>query len=85
MSCLLSLLFYYVCAWLLCDIEPGKEYTWYSGIWHGWFFLPNLVRHWFTGALYKADFYTPAYNVWYWVVSISTVLSTLFKSSDSSR
>lgn len=28
---------YCVLGKLLCDIDPGKEYTWYSGIWHGLF------------------------------------------------
>ena len=29
--------------WLLCDIDPNKTYTWYSGIWHGMFFIPNFI------------------------------------------
>mgnify|MGYP003400363497 CR=1 FL=1 len=32
--------------WLLCDIDPNKTYTWYSGIWHGMFFIPNFIRSW---------------------------------------
>ena len=51
---LITVLVYCFFGWLLCDIVPGKEYTWYSGIWHGLFFVVNLVRSWFTDALYKA-------------------------------
>lgn len=49
---------------LLCDINPDKYYTWYSGIWHGFFFIPNLLRSWFGDALYKANDCSTAYNVW---------------------
>ncbi len=28
----LTIVIYYFIGKLLCDIEPGKEYTWYSGI-----------------------------------------------------
>lgn len=28
--------------WLLCDIDPNKTYTWYSGIWHGMFLFRIL-------------------------------------------
>lgn len=64
--------------WLLCDIEPGEKYSWYSGIWHGMFFLVNWVRSWFTDALYKAEEYTAAYNVFYWIFSIGSVCGFLF-------
>ncbi len=54
---------------LVCDINPERTYSWYSGIWHGVFFIPNLLRHFFDSAiLYKANFYTTAYNVWWWIV-----------------
>ena len=52
--------------WLLCDIAPNETYTWYSGIWHGLFFFQNLILSWFTDALYKAEYYTTAYNVFWW-------------------
>ena len=53
---LITVLVYCFFGWLLCDIDPGKEYTWYSGIWHGLFFVVNLIRSWFTDALYKAEY-----------------------------
>ena len=71
--------------WLLCDINPEKKYTWYSGIWHGMFFVVNIVRSWFTNALYKAEIYTATYNVFYWIFSILSVLGFLFGGARSTR
>lgn len=82
---LIKILVYCFLGWLLCDIDPDKEYTWYSGIWHGLFFVINFVRSWFTDALYKAETYTTAYNVFYWIFSILSVLGFLFGGYSSSR
>lgn len=75
---LITVLVYCFLGWLLCDINPGEKYTWFSGIWHGMFFVPNLLRSWFTDALYKAEVYTTAYNVFFWIFSILDVIGTLF-------
>jgi hypothetical protein len=48
--------------WLLCDINPDKNYIWYSGIWHGIFFVPNYIRHLVWNTPFKAEIYTSAYN-----------------------
>lgn len=64
--------------WLFCNIDPDKTYSWYAGIWHGMFIVPNFIRSIFTDALYKAENYKTAYNVFYWVFSIICVLSTIF-------
>lgn len=61
----------------LCNIEPGTTYSWYSGIWHGLFFIPNLVRSWFGDTLYKAEYYTTAYNIFWWVTVIWQGLTVL--------
>lgn len=74
----ITILVYSIAGWLLCNIDPDKEYIWYSGIWHGLFFVPNLIRSWFTDAIYKAETYTAAYNFFYWVVCIISVLGFLF-------
>ena len=71
---IITILVYCLLGWLLCDIEPSKEYSWYSGIWHGLFFVINMVRSIFTDALHKAEFYTVAYNIFYWIFSIISVL-----------
>lgn len=64
--------------WLLCDIDIEQTYTWYSGIWHGIFFVPNYVRYLIGDSPYKAESYTAAYNVFYWIFSILSTLSAIF-------
>ena len=71
--------------WLLCDIDPSETYSWYSGIWHGLFFIPNLIRSWFGDALFKAEDYTTAYNVFYWIFAVLSVLGSVFGGSGSNR
>ena len=56
-------------------IDPDKTYTWYSGIWHGMFFISNFIRSWFTDVLYKAESYTEAYNVFWWIFNGLSVFS----------
>lgn len=59
-------------------INPDKTYYWYSGIWHGIFVVPHWIFSWFDEDIYcKAPNSTTAYSIWWWVVSIFTVLSTL--------
>ena len=82
---IITILAYCFLGWLLCDIDPGRKYTWYSGIWHGLFFVINFVRSWFTDALYKAETYTTAYNVFYWIFSILSVFGFLFGGTGRSR
>jgi hypothetical protein len=81
MRLIITILVYSFIGWLLCNIDAAKEYAWYSGIWHGMFFIPNLIRSWFSDALYKAEFYTTAYNVFYWIFSILSVIGFLFRPS----
>lgn len=64
--------------WLLCDINPDKYYTWYSGIWHGIFFVPNFIRSLFFHAEYKAVDYSTGYNVFYWIFAIGSTFSFFF-------
>lgn len=66
-----------IAAWL-CDIEPNKTYTWYSGMWHGLFCIPNWIRSLFySDVLCKANNYTTAYNIWWWIMFIWTLLSII--------
>ncbi|MDD2344929.1 MAG: hypothetical protein PHY85_02180 [Bacteroidales bacterium] len=52
----------------ICYINPGKTYTWYSGIWHGIFIIPNWVVSWFADDVYcKAPNSTTAYSIWWWI------------------
>lgn len=66
----------------ICDISSTETYSWYSGIWHGIFFFPNLLRSFFSDALYKAESYTTAYNVWWWIVVVFQCLG-LFGGRES--
>lgn len=62
----------------LCDIEPYKTYTWYSGIWQGLFCIPNWIRSLFyDDVLCKANTYTAGYNIWWWIVFIWTLLAVV--------
>jgi hypothetical protein len=82
---LITFIIYGFLGWLLCDIDPEKEYTWYSGIWHGLFFVANFIRSWFSDALYKAETYTTAYNIFYWIFSVFSVIGFLGGGASGSR
>lgn len=82
---IIRIIIYCLIGWLLCDIDPNKEYTWYSGIWHGMFFVINFIRSIFTDALYKAEIYTTGYNVFHWIFSILSVIGCIFDGSRYSR
>jgi len=75
---IITILVYCFVGWVFCDINPEKYYTWYSGIWHGLFFIPNLLRSWFSDALYKAKDYSSAYNVWWWITTIWSCIGLVF-------
>lgn len=61
----------------LCDISPEKTYTWYSGIWQGLWFFPNLIRSLFTDAIFRAHYYTTGYNIWWWIVVVCQCLGII--------
>jgi hypothetical protein len=63
-----------IIAHFLCDIDPSDTYSWYSGIWHGLFVVPNFVLSLFGDTLYKAKDYTTMYNVFWWISSIFSIL-----------
>ena len=62
----------------ICCINPDKTYTWYSGIWHGMFVIPNWIVSWFVDDIYcKAPKSTTAYRIWWWISFIFIGLSIL--------
>lgn len=81
----ITILVYSFLGWLLCDINPNKEYGWLSGIWHGIFFIANWIRSLFWDSFYKAECYTTAYNVFYWIFSLISVFSFIFGGSSRSN
>lgn len=71
-----SLIACLVASWL-CDINSGTTYSWYHGIWHGIFFIPNLIRSIFTDAIFKAELYSSTYNIFWWITVVFEVLGIL--------
>lgn len=62
----------------ICYITADKTYTWYSGIWHGIFVIPNWIVSWFSDDIYcKAPNTTTAYPFWWWISFIFIGLSIL--------
>ena len=75
-SCIITIIFvvaYYVVAYFFCHINPEKVYTWYSGIWHGIFWFPNLIMSLFSDSIYaKAPNCTTWYNVFYFLSIVAS-------------
>lgn len=66
-------------------INPEKTYSWYSGIWHGIFVIPNWVVSWFADDVYcKAPNSTTAYSIWWWISFIFMGLG-IFGGGNSRR
>jgi hypothetical protein len=62
----------------ICYINPNETYSWYSGIWHGLFVIPNWIFSFFSDQTYcKAQKYTFAYIVFWWLSFILVCLSIL--------
>lgn len=62
---------YYLIAYFFCRINPDVTYSWYSGIWHGIFWVPNLIMSLFSDSIYmKAHLCTIGYNVCYYATII---------------
>ncbi len=68
---------YILLGWLLCYIDPYESYSWYSGIWHGAFFVPNLLKSLLWNTPYKAEICTTGYTVFFRLLSILSILSCL--------
>lgn len=53
----------------LCEIRIDKEYSWYSGIWHGIFVIPKWIFSFFVDApiYFKAPVSTLAYKIFWWI------------------
>jgi hypothetical protein len=64
----------FLVAYFFCDIDPDKTYSWYSGIWHGTFVIPNFILSLFTDHICKAKEYTTMYNVFWWITFIGSIL-----------
>ncbi len=82
---IIQLLLWMLISYWLCDITPNETYSWYSGIWHGMFFVPNFLRSLHSNTLYKAEYYTTAYNIWWWSSTIVLTISFIFGEKGNNR
>lgn len=62
----------------LCHINPTETYSWFSGIWHGFCVIPNFLWSCDFDILYKAEYYTPAYNFYWWLMAVVSICFTIF-------
>lgn len=75
MRIIVSLVCWFVIAYFY-NIKPDYEYTWWwAMLWHG----PMMVYNWIISLfdadkLCKAPLHTTAYNVWWWLSSIGSVI-----------
>lgn len=76
---------YIIVGWIFCTINPHDTYSWYSGIWHGVFFLPNILKTIFWGNPYQARFVTSGYIAWYWVCAVLSVMIFIGKQHDTPK
>lgn len=62
----------------LTNINPEKTYSWYHGIWHGIFIIPNWIVSLFSEHVFvKAPKSTTAYSVFWWII-LAWTLWTMF-------
>lgn len=63
---------------LLIPIKADVNYDWFSGVWHGWFGLCNMIISYFSpDTLYRAYFGSSSYIVCWWVFCVLSVLSLI--------
>lgn len=69
----LPFIVYLVLGYFFCNIEPNETYSWYFGLWHGFFVLANMIFSLFDNTLYKATDPSIAYYIFY-VIGIFLVV-----------
>lgn len=73
-SCIVTILIaiaYYAAAYFFCSIDPERTYTWFSGIWHGLFWFPNIVMSLFSDSIYAI---APNHTTWYMVFYFISII-----------
>lgn len=75
----IGLVIFCVAAYYLASIDSFEEYTWYSGIWHALFFVPNFIMHYCydQDILYFAESHTAAYTFFYWADMIIIIIPSV--------
>lgn len=78
LGCTLKTLSYTIPGFIIVLLFPIKAdiiYGWFSGVWHGWFGVCNMVISLFSpNTLYSAPLSTTAYEVWWWICFIYALL-----------
>lgn len=77
---LFFLIFYCASGWLFCHINPEEHYGWLSGVWHGLYLPFNWLRSLIWDVKIHADSYTAAYQIWFWIGAVFSVVSLFLKA-----
>ena len=72
----------YLCAFFFCRIDPIATYAWYSGIWHGFFWFPNIIMSIFCDYIhFKPSNPTFGYYVAYGIgISINIIVGRIIRA-----
>lgn len=70
-----------VAANYLSHIDANEEYSWYMGIWHAVFIIPNLLLHFCydSNILFFAKEHTSAYALFFWVIFVIFGIPAIFQ------
>lgn len=76
-----GLVIFCIIAYFTANISYSKEYSWYMGIWHAIFVVPNFLLHCFydSNILYYAGLHTTAYSIFFWLVFIIGIIPSILK------
>lgn len=79
---IIAVVAYCLAAYFFCSINPEETYTWYSGLWHGLFWIPNLMMSLFSDSIYfKAPNCTTMYTILYYMsLIISSIIVSVLKN-----
>lgn len=77
----LGLIIFCVAAYYLASIDYSNEYSWYMGIWHAIFVVPNFLLHHCcdTNILYYAEEHTTAYSVFFWIIFVTSIVPGIYQ------
>ena len=77
----LGLVAFCVVAYYYARINDTQEYSWYMGVWHAIFVVPNFLLHYLfdSDILYYANEHTTAYSVFFWIVFVVSIAPGIFQ------
>lgn len=77
----IGLAIFCIIAYFIANISYSKEYSWYMGIWHAIFVVPNFLLHCFydSDILYYAEQHTTAYSIFFWLVFIFGIIPSILE------